>query len=105
MRHINLCEPTSVKGQEERLARLVRHLDARLRDFGPGGPEVVRADQKRGEVAARLPGLSSAQAAARLRHEFGVQTALEGDCLLFRLSPGTRFEDLDYLWGCLNQLL
>ena len=28
-----------------------------------------------------------------------------GDCALFLLSPDTRFEDLDYLWGSLFDLL
>ena len=35
--------PTSA--QAPRVARLTRHLKARLEDFGPGGPEVVQADQ------------------------------------------------------------
>ena len=34
--------PTSA--QAPRVARLTRHLKARLEDFGPGGPEVVQAD-------------------------------------------------------------
>ena len=33
--------PTSA--QAPRVARLTRHLKARLEDFGPGGPEVVQA--------------------------------------------------------------
>lgn len=35
----------------------------------------------------------------------GVRARLDGDCALFLLSPDTRFEDLDYLWGSLFDLL
>ena len=41
----------------------------------------------------------TAQAARRL------VDAGDGDCALFLLSPDTRFEDLDYLWGSLFDLL
>ena len=66
MRRIDLRGPAPVPGQEERLARLTRHLMARLEDFGPGGPEEVRGDQDTGVVTARVPGRSAARAAEQL---------------------------------------
>ena len=105
MRIIDLRDPVPSPGQGERLARLTRHLKARLEDFGPGGPEVVWADQELGLVAARFPGHSADQVVQQLEHGFGLLAALEEDCVLFRLSPQVRFEDLDYLWGCLYELL
>ena len=97
--------PAPAPCQQERLARLTRHLKARLEDFAPGGPEVVEANQHTGTVTARLPSCPAAEAAARLEREFGVLAGLEGDCLRFSLSPCVPFEQLDYLWGCLFELL
>ena len=56
MRYVDLKTPRPAAGQEALVARLVRHLEARLKDFGPGGPEVLQADQESGLVAARFPG-------------------------------------------------
>lgn len=105
MKAINLRDPAPCQEQPERQARLVRHLAARLQDFGPGGPELICADQDSGRVCARFPGHSCGQIVSRLEKEFGVLSGVEGDCVLFRLSPGVQFEELDYLWGCLYQLL
>lgn len=105
MRTVDLKTFRPATGQEARTARLVRHLDARLRDFGPGGPEVMEADQASGVVAARFPGHDTARILARLKEEYGVSARLEKDTAVFRLSPDTRFEDLDYVWGCLFDLL
>ena len=56
----------------------------------------------------RVPG-SEARVARLTRHllaaSAGVRARLDGDCALFLLSPDTRFEDLDYLWGSLFDLL
>ena len=38
MRHIQLNRPAAAPSP--RLARLTGHLQARLLDFGPGGPEI-----------------------------------------------------------------
>mgnify|MGYP003373825908 CR=1 FL=1 len=54
--------PTSA--QAPRVARLTRHLKARLEDFGPGGPEVVQADQATGTVRFRVPGKDSSWGSA-----------------------------------------
>ena len=91
--------------QEERVARLTRHLEARLRDFGPGGPEVLETDQQTGFVAARFPGHPTGDVLERLARECGVSAAQEGDRAVFYLSPSVQFEDLDYIWGCLFDLL
>ena len=105
MRIVDCTAPRPAQGQEERLARLTRHLEARLRDFGPGGPEVLETDQQAGFVAARFPGHSTGEVVERLTRECGVSAALKGDRAVFHLHPGIRFEDLDYLWGCLFDLL
>lgn len=105
MRTLDLKTAGFLPDQESRTARLVRHLDARLRDFGPGGPEVLEADQAAGTVTARFPGHDTARVLARLEEEYGVSAGLENGSAVFRLSPDTRFEDLDYVWGCLFELL
>ena len=105
MRQIDLTHPNRVPGSEARVARLTRHLRARLLDFGPGGPEVLSADEAAGAVRARFPGHDAAKILDRLAASAGVRARLDGDCALFLLSPDTRFEDLDYLWGSLFDLL
>ena len=105
MRTVDLKTARPVPDQEARVARLVRHLEARLRDFGPGGPEVLEADQAAGVVTARFPGHDSAWVLSRLEREYGVSAGLENGLAVFRLSPDVPFEDLDYVWGCLFDLL
>ena len=105
MRQIDLTHPNRVPGSEARVARLTRHLRARLLDFGPGGPEVLSADEAAGAVRARFPGHDAAKILDRLATSAGVRARLVGDCALFLLSPDTLFEDLDYLWGSLFDLL
>ena len=87
-----------------RLARLTRHLQARLLDFGPGGPQVLSADQEQGRVEACFPGQAPTAVLSALQ-EIGVFALLEGDHVVFLLPPDTRFEDLDYLWGSLYSIL
>lgn len=105
MRHVTLNALTPHPGREARVARLTRHLAARLRDFGPGGPEVLCADQEAGRVEARFPGHDAETVLSQLEQRWGVSVDREGDRAVFRLSPLTRFEDLDYVWGCLFELL
>ena len=88
-----------------RLARLARHLEARLRDFAPGTTQVLPADQNTGTVSVRFPGRDTAQVAALLEHRSDVPANLSGDWLAFQLSPDLRFEDLDHLWGCILEIL
>ena len=67
MRQIDLTHSNRAPGSEARVARLTRHLRARLLDFGPGGPEVLSADEAAGTVPSvpghpfRGPGLSVGQ--------------------------------------------
>ena len=105
MRQIDLTHPNRVPGSEARVARLTRHLRARLLDFGPGG--LIGGEDLRpaGAVRARFPGHDAAKILDRLAASAGVRARLDGDCALFLLSPDTRFEDLDYLWGSLFDLL
>ena len=51
-----------------------------------------------------ISGHDTAQVLERLAASAGVRARLDGDCALFLLSPDTRFEDLDYLWGSLFDL-
>lgn len=105
MRQVDLRRSRPQPGQESRTARLTRHLEARLLDFDPGGPEVLCADQAAGQVTARFPGHDTARVLALLEQEFGISVGLEDGLAVFRLSPDLPFEDLDYLWGCLFELL
>ena len=76
MRRVDLARPGAPSGDRARVARLTRHLKARLEDFGPGGPQVTGVDEASGTVTA-----------------------------VFRLAPSVRFEDLDYVWGALFEVL
>lgn len=105
MRRVDLSPSAPRPGDPARLARLTRHLAARLEDFGPGGPQVRLADQQRGLVLASFPGRTPESVAEPLARRFGVLARTEGDCVLFQLSPQLPFEDLDYVWGCLFALL
>ncbi len=105
MRTVNFTLPSSPDGQASRIARLTRHLEARLNDFGPGGPEVLRADQAHGFVSVRFPGHDPNSVLTQLNAKHGVSAALEGGHVVFYLSPAISFEDLDYTWGCLFELL
>lgn len=100
MRAVDLRTPAPAGGDRQRLARLTRHLKARLEDFGPGGPQVLLFDQDQGLVSARIPG-RQVQALLALLADRGVLADREGDALLFRLRPQLRFEDLDHVWGLL----
>ena len=88
-----------------RLGRLTRHLVARLLDFGPGGPQVLARDEEAGSVRAVFPGHATQDILSALERSCGVYARSEGDEALFLLQEDTRFEDLDYLWGCLFDLL
>ena len=53
---MDLARPGAPSGDRARVARLTRHLKARLEDFGPGGPQVTGVDEASGTVTARFPG-------------------------------------------------
>lgn len=102
MRHIQLNRPAAAPSP--RLARLTGHLQARLLDFGPGGPEIASFDPDRGLVSARFPGHPVQEVLDSLSAR-GITAAREQDPAQFWLDPTGRFEDLDYLWGCLFEIL
>lgn len=87
-----------------RLARLVRHCKARMEDFGPGGPQVLTADQSTGRVTLRFPGRDRDEVLSALARQ-GIFLAREGNGAVVCLDDGGRFEDLDRLWGSLFEVL
>lgn len=104
MRAVDLSHP-AVGGDRTKIARLVRHLRARMEDFGPNGPQVMEADEAYGRVSVRFPGHDTKAVLARLDRECSVTAAQQGDTAVFYLKEGTIFEDLDYLWGSLFDIL
>ena len=48
MRQVDLTQAAGDNRDPARVARLTRHWKARLEDFGPGGPQVVSADEGNG---------------------------------------------------------
>lgn len=100
---LNLNRPTPYPSSP-RLAQLTRHLTARLLDFDPGGPQVAAVDEARGLVSARFPGRDLTRLLDALE-ELDIRVSREGDAALFCLDPELPFESLDYLWGCLFDLL
>lgn len=94
-----------VPEQASRVARLTRHLKARLEDFGPGGPQVVQADQETGQVRFRIPGKDSLWLQAQLKERFHICLAVEDGLAVCRLRPEVAFEELDRFWGCLFELV
>ena len=105
MKYIDFTVPLPQGYDPEHLARQVRHLAARLQDFGPGGPELLSADQKAGQVRARFSGHDADDIRRQLEERFGIRTRLDGDAFLFQLTPHIAFEELDHVWGCLFELL
>ena len=61
MRQIDLTIWNADTPDPARTARLTRHLKARLEDFGPGGPQVVSADEETGAVTARFPWIAAVE--------------------------------------------
>ena len=98
MRRVDLARPGAPSGDRARVARLTRHLKARLEDFGPGGPQVTGVDEASGTVTARFPGQDTGGVLDRLERDWGVTVLQDGEDAVFRLAPSVRFEDLDYVW-------
>lgn len=105
MRTVDLRLPHQPGDDSRRVAALTRHLNARLLDFGPSGPEVVSCEEDRGLVKACFPGHDTAKILHGLSQICGVQAAEEAGLALFYVNENTQFEDLDYVWGCLFDLL
>ena len=91
MRRVDLARPGAPSGDRARVARLTRHFKARLEDFGP--------------VTARFPGQDTGGVLDRLERDWGVTILQDGENAVFRLAPSVRFEDLDYVWGALFEVL
>lgn len=104
MRSLSFDRRAPQGGDRERLARLTRHLHARLLDFGPGGPQVCRFQQEAGLVSAVFPGHQTQEVLQGLA-QLGILVATEEGEALFYLRPECRFEDLDHVWGCLLEVL
>ena len=105
MRAVDFTRLCPAPSDPERRAALTRHLNARLLDFAPGGPEVLLCDPESGLLRVRLPNRSPHQAAAALSAEYHIQTIPASDYIELYLNETIPFEDLDYVWGCLFQLL
>ena len=105
MRSVNFALPILPDAPPDRTAQLVRHLTARLNDFGPGGPEVIRSDQAGGTVSVRFPGHDTQAVLNQLASQHGISVGVADGCALFSLSPSLPFEDLDYTWGALFSVL
>ena len=104
MRQILLRKRTTQQNEPIRLARLTRHLHARLLDFGPTGPKVSNVNEDTGTILAHFPQRNSVDIMTQLQDKCGVLVDIEDDSLKFILSSDIRFEDLDYVWGCLFEL-
>lgn len=105
MRAVDLTRRCPVPSDPERRAALTRHLNARLLDFDPGGPEVLLCDPESGLIRFRFPNHSPQWAAAALSAEYHIQTIPTSEYIELYLNETIPFEDLDYVWGCLFQLL
>ena len=104
MRNVDLHQRFIGAGDRARIARLTRHLEGRLLDFGPGGPEVLECDQEKGCVCVRFPGREGSGILTDLRGH-GILAEQEDGQIRFWLHPAVQFEDLDYVWGCLFEIL
>ena len=104
MRTVNLNQKAQMPSKPERLARLTRHLRARLLDLGAGTPELEQVCQEEGTITARFPGRTAEEMMSRLR-EHGVSCTGAGERVCFCIPEELPFEDLDYVWGCLFQIL
>ena len=105
MRSVKLSVSTPQGSTSPRLAALTRHLKARLLDFDPGGPEILSCDESTGQIQVRFPNHSPKTVAQTLQELFGVEICAEKQYALFYLSETLPFEDLDYVWGCLFEIL
>lgn len=105
MRSVDLSPSVRSSGDPLRVAALTRHLHARLLDLGPGGPEVLSVDERLGQITVCFPGRSAQSVLSVLSQRFGIQAAQDGTHILFALNDTVPFEDLDYVWGCLFDLL
>lgn len=88
----------------EPIAWRTRHLYARLQDFGESGPVITDWSQEQGKISVAFPSHSVAYIQQTLQ-TYGIACPIEQGCLVFYLSEDIAFEDLDYVWGVLFQIL
>ena len=105
MRRVDLARPGAPSGDRARVARLTRHLKARLEDFGPGGPQVTGVDEASGTVTARFPGQDTGGGLDRLERDWGVTALPDGGDAVFPLAPSVRVWGLGHVWGALFEVL
>lgn len=89
--------------EQERVSRLTRHLSARMEELAFRGLEVVDTHQEEGLVVIEAPDVENL--AGQLRWNCGVWGKPAGQWVLLFLRPEMRFEDLDALWGAMDELL
>lgn len=104
MRTVNFLKQERQEKQLESIAWRTRHLYARLQDFGEGGPVVTDWSQERGKISISVPNHSAIQIQKALE-QYGVICQAEQEKLVFYLSEQIAFEDLDFVWGVLFQIL
>ncbi len=84
-------------------ARKIRHLTARLRELGEGRVRFLSSDPPGGLLRVTFPDLGTARVLRHLASR-GVQVEERDAEAVFHLSSEASFEDLDYIWGCLDEL-
>ena len=104
MNNIDLKRPAPNTDDPVLIARLTRHLDARLHDLAEDWPHVLSADQQEGVIRVRFPGRSASDVARQLESG-GISVGLEDDLVVFNLSARVSFEELDHVWGALFELM
>ena len=104
MRTVNFLKQERQEEQLESIAWRTRHLYARLQDFGEGGPVVTDWSQEQGKLSVSIPNHSAIQMQQALK-QYGITCPVEQEKLVFYLSEQIAFEDLDFVWGVLFQIL
>lgn len=104
MKTVNFFKPDSQERQVEQVAWRTRHLYARLLDFGEMGPKVTEWSQEQGKISVSFPNHSAVSIQQALKQD-GILCPIEQECLVFYLSEKITFEDLDFVWGVLFQIL
>lgn len=86
------------------LPRLVRHLSARLGEFGADYLAILATDHEGGSVTVSSPKFSAEDLHSMLNKR-GVSTQLDGNSLIFYVTNNHQFEEIDTLWGVLYSML
>lgn len=105
MERLDMSRPWFYLPPEEREVqrRLARHLNARMCELAGDGLEVVRFREEEGLVVIAAPQVENL--AGQLRWNLGVRGRADGETVQLWTHPELRFEDMDAIWGALNDLL